>query len=117
MLQFRILPAICLPAKQPLGRSALKVCPTTRDQFSAQESDRGKKTLILDLDHTLVVGSRTNRGDHDFIVEGNYHMYRRPGLEEFLRAAADHFEIVVYTAASSNYAGKLFFLYCFLLSL
>lgn len=77
----------------------------------AQACDWGKKTLILDLDNTLVVASEANHGDHDFIVDDfpfeGYYMHKRPGLDNFLRAVAEHFEIVVYTAGTADYAGEL----------
>lgn len=77
----------------------------------AQECDRGKKTLVLDLDQTLVVASYTSQGDHDFTVDnspfGVFYMHKRPGLDTFLRTVAQRFEIVVYTAATSDYAGEI----------
>ncbi|KAK9917076.1 hypothetical protein WJX75_000642 [Coccomyxa subellipsoidea] len=76
-----------------------------------QECDRGKKTLVLDLDQTLVVASYTSQGDHDFTVDnspfGVFYMHKRPGLDTFLRTVAQRFEIVVYTAATSDYADEV----------
>lgn len=56
----------------------------------------GVYTLVLDLDETLV---------HHSIVDGNSFVGFRPGVGEFLRCTRElGFELVVFTAATQNYA-------------
>lgn len=71
----------------------------------------GKKTLVLDLDETLVHSSFKPVQNADFIVpveiEGEVHqvyVVKRPGVDEFLKAVGDKFEIVVFTASLAKYA-------------
>ncbi|KAJ3694206.1 hypothetical protein LUZ60_009686 [Juncus effusus] len=72
-----------------------------------------KKTLFLDLDETLV-HSKTDPPPekYDFkvypVIGGRvipFYVLKRPGLDEFLRVAAESsFEIVVFTAGLKEYA-------------
>ena len=66
---------------------------------------RNMKLLILDLDETLIHGRRSPL-DHepDFIIDGQFYIYRRPHLESFLRFAFAHFKVAVWTSASEPYA-------------
>lgn len=59
--------------------------------------------LILDLDETLIHGaeSRLHR-DADFMV-GPFHVYKRPHLESFLDATTSHFDVAIWSSASSDY--------------
>jgi len=75
---------------------------------------RGKKTIVLDLDETLVHSSFKPVKKRDFIVpveiEGNVHnvyVLVRPGAAEFLDACARHYEVVLFTASLSKYADPL----------
>lgn len=75
------------------------------------EEKQGKKTLVLDLDETLVHSTFDPSDRFDFVVkvnvEGNwYNVYvnKRPGLESFLQKAAEIYELIVYTASLANYA-------------
>jgi CTD small phosphatase-like protein 2 len=82
-----------------------------------------KKTLVLDLDETLVHSSLENEapqfaeenqlkynftfpvhlGDERYDV----FVYVRPGAIEFLEAMQEHFEVVIFTASQKMYAEKL----------
>jgi RNA polymerase II subunit A small phosphatase-like protein len=73
--------------------------------------DWGKKTLVLDLDETLVHSSFIPIKDPDFIVpvvidnhSHNVYVLKRPGVDEFLRALGPLYEIVVFTASLGKYA-------------
>jgi RNA polymerase II subunit A small phosphatase-like protein len=60
--------------------------------------------LILDLDETLIHGTRTPlEREADFTV-GGYHVYRRPHLSEFLVGCFDDFEVAVWTSSTMHYA-------------
>jgi len=66
------------------------------------------KLLVLDLDETLIYGT-LNRllrmGAPDHVVCGEYSIYLRPGVEEFLETSFDRFETVgIWTAATPDYA-------------
>lgn len=74
-------------------------------------SDKGKKTLVLDLDETLVHSSFMPIKNPDFVVpvlidnhSHNVYVLKRPGVHEFLEALGDLYEIVVFTASLSKYA-------------
>ncbi|GAM29155.1 hypothetical protein SAMD00019534_123310, partial [Acytostelium subglobosum LB1] len=71
----------------------------------------GKKTLVLDLDETLVHSSFKPVPNADFIVpveiEGQVHqvyVLKRPHVDQFLMEISQKFEIVVFTASLSKYA-------------
>jgi len=80
------------------------------------EADRksNKKTLVLDLDETLVHSSFTYIPDADFIIEieldgAVYKVYvrKRPGVDEFMKAVGQKFEVVIFTASLAKYADPL----------
>lgn len=59
--------------------------------------------LILDLDETLIYATETPlERPADFQVY-DYHVYRRPHLEDFLRECARHFDLAVWSSASDLY--------------
>ena len=71
-----------------------------------REVDAGKKTLVLDLDETLVHSSFQPTQRCQYVIpveiEGNvYNVYvnRRPGACEFLERMSVFYEIVIYTAS------------------
>jgi len=69
-------------------------------------------TLVLDLDETLIHYSEgivnsdqtgnNNLGDNQ--INEDWCFYMRPGLPSFLRTMAEHYELVLYTAAMRDYA-------------
>ncbi|KAH6561767.1 hypothetical protein BASA50_009064 [Batrachochytrium salamandrivorans] len=70
-----------------------------------------KKTLVLDLDETLIHSTSRGSRRHDFIVEVLvdkhaclYYVYKRPHVDLFLRKAAEWFKIVIFTASMPEYA-------------
>lgn len=72
-----------------------------------QTSKKKRKTLVLDLDETLV-HARCNSTylSHDFAVEvvmGHhaclYYIYKRPYCDFFLRKVSEWYNVVVYTAS------------------
>jgi len=81
---------------------------------TAHLQDIGKKTLVLDLDETLVHSSFKPILDPDFIIpveiEGrivDVYVLKRPLMDEFLAAVGESFEVVVFTASLSKYADPL----------
>lgn len=74
----------------------------------------GKKTLILDLDETLVHSSFKPIDNPDIVlpveIEGNVcniFILVRPGVPQFLKKMFKHYELVIFTASLSKYAEPL----------
>lgn len=68
-------------------------------------------TLVFDLDHTLICAIETGEDDYiktdkfpSYDMDGVYTVYSRPFLDEFLTYAFDNFNIIIWTAASKDYA-------------
>ena len=68
--------------------------------------DLGKKTLVLDLDETLVHSSFQPFQSCQYTIpveiEGNIYnvyVYRRTGALEFIRHRSTLYEVVIYTAS------------------
>lgn len=71
--------------------------------------DKGRKTVVLDLDETLVHSSFTPLPIYDMVlpltqdeVVQNVYVCVRPGVGEFLQSLQSQFEIVVFTASASD---------------
>lgn len=74
------------------------------------------KTLILDLDETLVHSSFAPVDDAEIVlpipVENNIcnvYVQIRPGARYFLEEASKNFEVVIFTASLSKYAEPLMY--------
>ena len=92
-----------------------------KKKFLLPEKTSNKKTLVLDLDETLVhsVGGVENgeggEPQHDFIIQipqnnnslHDVHVMVRPHVEEFLQRMSKRFELVIFTASISKYANPL----------
>jgi len=75
---------------------------------------KGMKTLVLDLDETLVHSSFRPVPSPDFVIsielDGVTHrvyVQKRPGVDQFLEECAAKFEVVVFTASLDKYANPL----------
>lgn len=72
---------------------------------------RGRKTLILDVDETLVHSSFNETEQADIVlpidIEGRIHnifINVRPNCCEFINEVGKYFEVVIFTASLSKYA-------------
>ena len=84
---------------------------------------RKKKTLVLDLDETLVhstsrsntirgpLSLNTNTKQHDLMVEVLidkhiclYYVYKRPHVDMFLKKVSEWYRLVIFTASMAEYA-------------
>ncbi len=72
---------------------------------------RGRKTLILDVDETLVHSSFTPTDHADIVlpidIEGReckIYVLVRPGCQEFIKEVGKYYEVVIFTASLSKYA-------------
>src|SRR5262249_21477088 len=67
-------------------------------------SQMRRKLLILDVDETLLYATpRPLDRQEDFRL-GEYYVYSRPHLEDFLTFCTSHFDVAVWTASSQSYA-------------
>ena len=71
-----------------------------------------KKTLILDLDETLIYAPYEKLGkDEDAICSFSngqkYYVYKRPGLDKFLDYCTKNFNIGVWTSAGEEHAKNI----------
>jgi RNA polymerase II subunit A small phosphatase-like protein len=65
------------------------------------------KLLILDLDETLIHSVEAPLArDPDFTFE-RYHVYKRPGVDDFIRHAGSLFELAVWSASTADYASAV----------
>lgn len=71
----------------------------------------GRKTLLLDVDETLVHSSFTPTDKADIVlpidIEGrtcNIFVLVRPSCVQFIKEVAKYFEVVIFTASLSKYA-------------
>jgi RNA polymerase II subunit A small phosphatase-like protein len=78
------------------------------------EFHKGKKTLVLDLDETLVHSSFEPSPVIDIVLPiklQNFvykiNVIKRPGTEEFLAKMGEIYEVVIFTASLSEYAEPL----------
>lgn len=76
--------------------------------------DKGKKTLVLDLDETLVHSSFSPPPYCDIVIPlqindtvSNVYVCVRPGVQEFLRSLSCMYEIVVFTASSKGVSDRI----------
>ena len=66
-----------------------------------------KILVILDLDETLVHATsspKDNNWDH---MIGQYKVYKRPGLDQFLQGLKPHFDVAVWSSASDDYVHEI----------
>ncbi|KAL4451027.1 hypothetical protein ABPG74_021349 [Tetrahymena malaccensis] len=72
---------------------------------------KGKKSLVIDLDETLVHSSFTVIQNADFTLQITVqnmpfivYVKKRPGCEFFLEELSKYYELIIYTASLSEYA-------------
>lgn len=70
-----------------------------------------KKTIVLDLDETLVHSSEEPLRCYDFAIEvamegeaTTYYVLKRPGVDDLLTELANKYELVLFTASMKEYA-------------
>ncbi|KAF9353384.1 Nuclear envelope morphology protein 1, partial [Mortierella sp. NVP85] len=70
-----------------------------------------KKTLVLDLDETLIHatsrGSRSQGYMVEVLADGHsclYYVYKRPHVDYFLQKVSEWYKLVIYTASMAEYA-------------
>ena len=68
---------------------------------------KNKILLILDLDETLIHATSTKLGDDFAFQLYHYYVYKRPGLNAFLTACAEKFDLAVWSSASDDYVQRV----------
>ena len=85
-------------------------------KFLPPKTSRFHKTLVLDLDETLIhsyfdcCAPRTPDLSFDIVIEKkkiHVNSIVRPGAREFLESVSEIFEVVIFTASLSEYANPL----------
>jgi RNA polymerase II subunit A small phosphatase-like protein len=66
-----------------------------------------EKLLILDLDETLVFGTRKPLDRYPDFTVHPYGIYKRPHLDEFLRYCQVEFSTAVWSSSSPEYAARV----------
>eukprot|EP00884_Botryococcus_braunii_P006431 jgi/Botrbrau1/1578/Bobra.0185s0002.1 len=92
-----------------------QVVPQWRKTLLPRQTRRNRrKTLVLDLDETLVHSTLDSEDVPDFTFPVNFNnrehvvsVKQRPHLHTFLERVADLFEVVVFTASQKIYAEQL----------
>ena len=92
----------------------------SKKKYLLPEKNSNKKTLVLDLDETLVHSIGTIPSDSNDIPQSDFtikvpqinsshdvHVMVRPHVEEFLERMSKRFELVIFTASISKYANPL----------
>ena len=93
----------------------MQVVPQWRQPLLPPQTRRCRqKTLVLDLDETLVHSTLDDCDDPDFTFPVAFngfnhtvHVKKRPGLLEFLQSVSKLFEVVIFTASQKIYAEQL----------
>jgi len=107
----------CLQKEDPIPQQTFSTLssalPNSAEALLLPASPRSaqRKTLVLDLDETLVHSSFKPVMGADFIVPveiddqiHQVYVLKRPGVDQFLRRMGDLFEVVVFTASLAKYA-------------
>lgn len=63
--------------------------------------------LILDLDETLIHATATKLGDDFAFQLYHYYVYKCPGLDAFIAACAEKFDLAVWSSASDDYVKQV----------
>ncbi|KAL5998807.1 hypothetical protein ACLOJK_009755 [Asimina triloba] len=100
-----------------MGKKALAPIPPKVRPLLPPSTSPTKKTVILDLDNTLIYTTSVQppRNRYDFQVkytselglEKTCYVVKRPGVDLLLQKISKDFEIVAFTAGTENYASKV----------
>ncbi|WP_222434816.1 HAD family hydrolase [Blastopirellula retiformator] len=67
------------------------------------ENCQAPSLLILDVDETLLFASEKRLAHPAHFRAGEYYVYLRPGLHEFLQACARRYRLAVWSSAGADY--------------
>ncbi|CAI5465247.1 unnamed protein product [Closterium sp. Yama58-4] len=108
-------PTLAIPYVAPTPAAPTRtLLPPLLPHMQLANGRAARKTLVLDLDETLVHSSFSAPPNADFVVPltmdgrtASVFVLKRPGVERFLSAMAPIFEVVVFTASLARYAGPV----------
>lgn len=69
--------------------------------------DKSDKLLLLDLDETLIHATTAPLAVAPDLQFDEFHIYKRPGLEQFLTNVSQHFTVGVWSSASNEYVEEI----------
>jgi TFIIF-interacting CTD phosphatase-like protein len=86
-----------------------------KKDVKSKQKLNNKKYVICDLDETLIHSVEPGEYDKEEIdvklkmfdvenMDGYYYVFSRPGLQDFLDYLFDNFNVIIWTAASKDYA-------------
>eukprot|EP01018_Ginkgo_biloba_P015259 Gb_30135 [translate_table: standard] len=82
--------------------------------MSGRDARMQKKTIVLDLDETLVHSSEEPLPHYDFSIRSNidgeivtFYVLKRPGVDHLLIELVKNYELVLFTAAVKEYANPV----------
>jgi RNA polymerase II subunit A small phosphatase-like protein len=79
--------------------------PQPGDQYQPPPPIPGKKTLVLDLDQTLVhAATIPPHSDVEAFLCSSFYIFKRPGLDDFLKFVQSKFDVFVFTHGEAGYA-------------
>ena len=68
---------------------------------------RKRPLLILDLDETLIHGSETPLDRPEDFRVGQFYLYRRPQLSEFLITVSQLYQLAIWSSATHDYVSQI----------
>lgn len=66
-----------------------------------------RNLLVLDLDETLIFATEEPLARAADFTAFQYHIYRRPYLDQFLAVCAQHYELGVWSSATDGYVEQI----------
>jgi len=90
----------------------ISITTSVRDKRRVGDSLDMKRSslplLVLDLDETLILGTETELlGQTKIAQAGQYNIYARPFLSEFIETVRSNYRLGVWSAASAGYANAV----------
>jgi len=71
------------------------------------EPSQNKILLVLDLDETLVYSTKSRLFESEDFIVADYFVYKRPGLENFLKYIEQNFWVAIWTSSTEEYAEEV----------
>ncbi|KAJ3050845.1 Nuclear envelope morphology protein 1 [Rhizophlyctis rosea] len=98
------------------SRTAARIRPWGKERVPRgigrnMAAGEARKTLVLDLDETLIHSTSRGSRNHDHMIEVLvekhvclYYVYKRPYCDLFLKTVSEWYKVVIFTASMPEYA-------------